>query len=61
MTTQTIQMTIHTNEGITTMSIHPVLMQALVEAHRQDLYRNSNRASLDRAAVYRRSRFRRKR
>ena len=43
------------------MSIHPELHQALVEAHVRDLHRNSKRASLDRAAVYRRSRFRRKR
>ena len=58
----TTQMNTHfNNQGTTTMSIHPTFTQALVEAHRQDLYRNSNQASLDRAAVYRRSRFRRKR
>jgi hypothetical protein len=49
------------HEGTTTMSIHPDLLQALVEAHVRDLYRNSKRASLDRAAVHRRSRYRRRR
>jgi hypothetical protein len=36
-------------------------LHALVEVHVRNLHRNSKRASMDRAAVHRRSRFRRKR
>jgi hypothetical protein len=59
MTTTTNRLITH--EGTTTMSIHPGLMEALVQVHVQELRRNSQHAPVDRDAAPRRRRFRRKR